>query len=281
IPDDRWLDLTNTRYLLTDKVYDVVHEGIFFDTQFKRPTRITWDAPYDFSADEVQVLFRCYGACESPQILVNDNPTPFTPSQTLIPPTTNGDQLALYTLDEVLIPKNITPLGEAITIVAITLVDSRTGDFLQIHPTGWARVYSADIKIYENLDVMPRAFMVYDAQIFPDTWDGTELALSAMRDEGFNPRTSMTINTNENLAPLNGAGVGVGDVTITRYTSTEIVMTVETDVAGDVGLTDATYPNWVAQVDGIDAPIFRADVMFRAVYVEAGTHEVIMQYRGW
>jgi hypothetical protein len=279
IPDDRWLDLTNTRYLLTDKVYDVVHEGIFFDTQFKRPTGITWDAPYDFSADEVQVLFRCDGACDSPQILVNDNTTPFISSQTVIPPTTNGDQLAVYRLDEVLIPQTITPLGEAITIVAITLVDSRTGDFLQIHPTGWARVYSADIKIYENLDVMPRAFMVYDAQIFTDTWDGTELALSAMRDESFNPRTSMTINTNDELAPMNG--VGVGDVTITRYAPTEIVMTVETDVAGYVVLTDATYPNWVAQVDGIDAPIFRADVMFRAVYVEAGTHEVGFRYVGW
>ncbi|MDX2075859.1 MAG: hypothetical protein SFZ02_05475 [bacterium] len=279
IPDDRWLDLTNTRYLLTDKVYDVVHEGIFFDTQFKRPTGITWDAPYDFSADEVQVLFRCNSACESPQILVDENAIPFISAQTIIPPTTNGDQLALYTLDEVLIPQTITPLGEAITIVAITLVDSRTGDFLQIHPTGWARVYSADIKIYENLDVMPRTFMVYDAQIFPDTWDGTEEALVAMRDEAFNPRTSITINTNEDLSPLNG--VGVGDVTITRYTSTEIVMMVETDMAGYVVLTDATYPNWVAQVDGVDTPIFRADVMFRAVYVEAGTHEVVMQYRGW
>jgi hypothetical protein len=34
IPDPRWLNLTNTRYLITDKVYDLVHEGVFYDTTF-------------------------------------------------------------------------------------------------------------------------------------------------------------------------------------------------------------------------------------------------------
>ncbi|MDZ4671353.1 MAG: hypothetical protein SH821_10825 [Phototrophicales bacterium] len=278
LPDDRWLDLTNTRYLLTDKVYDVVHEGIFFDTQFKRPTGITWHTPYDFSANEVQVLFRCDEACEPPQISVDNSADPFSPSEAFIPTTTNGDQLAIIPLNGVIAPQTITPLGENITIVAITLVDTRTDDFLQIYTQGWTRVYSADIKIYENLDVMPRAFMVYDAQIFPDTWDGTEQALSALRDDGFNPRTSITINHHGDLPPI-GAG-GTGSATITRYTSTEIVMTIETDMAGYVVLTDAMYPNWVALVDGVDAPIFRADVMFRAVWVDAGTHEVVMQYRG-
>ncbi|MBK8025552.1 MAG: hypothetical protein IPK19_30185 [Chloroflexi bacterium] len=32
IPDERWLRLTDRRYLLTDKVYDLVREGVFYDT---------------------------------------------------------------------------------------------------------------------------------------------------------------------------------------------------------------------------------------------------------
>lgn len=279
IPDDRWLDLTNTRYLLTDKVYDVVHEGIFFDTQFKRPTGIIWNTPYDFSADAVYILYRCEGECESPQIRVNEDESLIAPAQIVTPPTTNGDTLAIFALDEVMIPQTITPVGENIIIVATTLVDGRTDDFLQIYPQGWTRVYSADIKIYENLDVMPRAFMVYDVQAFPDTWDGTEQALSAMRDVNFNPRTTITINHNDILPALDGTGVG--RVTIIRYTDTQIEMTIETDKAGYVMLTDAYYAGWSAQVNGSDMPIYRADVMFRAVYVSAGTHTVLFNYRGW
>jgi len=279
IPDDRWLDLTNTRYLLTDKVYDVVHEGIFFDTQFKRPTGIIWNTPYDFSADAVYILYRCEGECESPQIRLNDDEILIAPAQIVTPPTTNGDTLAIFALDEVMIPQTITSVGENIIIVATTLVDGRTDDFLQIYPQGWTRVYSADIKIYENLDVMPRAFLVYDVQAFPDTWDGTEQALSAMREDDFNPRTTITINHNDILPALDGTGVG--RVTITRYTDTQIEMTVETDKAGYVMLTDAYYAGWSAQVNGSDMPIYRADVMFRAVYVSAGTHTVLFDYRGW
>ena len=32
IPDQRWLDLMGVRYLITDKVYDLVNDGMFYDT---------------------------------------------------------------------------------------------------------------------------------------------------------------------------------------------------------------------------------------------------------
>ncbi|MCU0481535.1 MAG: YfhO family protein [Anaerolineae bacterium] len=278
IPPDRWLDLTNTRYLLTDKVYDVVQDGVFFDTQFSYPTGIIWNAPYEFSADAVQVLFQCDGECDAPQIRVNDGESVMSPAQIITPTQTDLYQLAIYPLETVTNISSITPQGDTI-ISAITVVDTRTGDFLQIHPDGWKRVYSADIKIYENLDVMPRAFMVYDVLAFPDTWDGTEQALSAMHDENFDPRTTITLNHDGALPRLDG--VGAGNVTITRYTDTQIEMTIETDKAGYVVLTDAYYAGWSAQVNGSDMPIYRADVMFRAVYVSMGMHTVLFEYRGW
>jgi len=279
IPPDRWLDLTNTRYLLTDKVYDVVHEGIFFDTQFKRPTGIVWNAPYEFSADAVQILFQCGGLCEPLELAVNESTNTILPTQIITPDQTSLYELALYSLADFANVSSITPQGDNIIISAVTLVDTRTGDFLQIHPQGWTRVYSADIKIYENIDVMPRAFMVYDVLAFPDTWDGTEQALSAMRDENFDPRTTITLNHDGALPQLDGGGTG--RVTITRYTDTQIEMTIETDTAGYVMLTDAYYAGWSAQVNGADVPIYRADVMFRAVYVSAGVHTVLFKYRGW
>lgn len=287
IPDDRWLDLTNTRYLLTDKVYDVVYDDVFFDTQFKRPTGITWVAPYPFVADEIQILYRCDDSCDDLQLTINEDATPLLPIETRTPSPSSQYDLAVFRLDAPTEILSITPINDFITVSAVTVIDKRTSrpsegvisNHIQLHPQGWRRVYSADIKIYENVDVMPRAFMVYDAQLFPDTWDGTEQALSAMRDENFNPRTTITINHNGDIPLLDGGGAG--EVTITAYHPTEITLQVETDTAGYVVLTDAYYPNWSATVNGVDAPIYRADVMFRAVWVDVGTHEVIFRYQGW
>jgi len=43
-------------------------------------------------------------------------------------------------------------------------------------------------------------------------------------------------------------------------------------------LTDAYYPGWRALVDGLETPIYRADLLFRAVYLPAGQHRVEFIY---
>ena len=66
---------------------------------------------------------------------------------------------------------------------------------------------------------------------------------------------------------------------MTTYAPERVTVEVETGAPGYLVLGDAWYPGWRATVDGAPAPIERANLLFRAVPVPAGTHTVQFTYR--
>jgi hypothetical protein len=78
-------------------------------------------------------------------------------------------------------------------------------------------------------------------------------------------------------APL--AGSGRADVRWILDDAGEVVLETEGGSSGYLMLADTHYPGWRATVDGISAPIFPADVGFRAVAVPPGKHTVRFVYR--
>ncbi|GAB4522679.1 MAG: hypothetical protein OHK0046_35580 [Anaerolineae bacterium] len=287
IPSQRWLDLTHTRYLLTDKVYDVVAEGVFYDTQLRAALNadetLILESITSFESNVLHLLLTCASApCDAPGAMLthaNGENIVLEAGAADAFPSMDGMTLIRYPFT-VTTPQALTlTANDAATVHALTLVDDRTGDFVQLTPPGWTRLYSADVKIYENQTVLPRAFLVYEARTFPDDWQGTEDALAAMRDPAFDPARRVVLNTNTSPLPLEAAEAlpDAGAVTITDYTPTRIVMEVEAAAPGYLVLTDAYYPGW--RVMGEEAlPVYRANVMFRAVPVDAGTHTLVMTY---
>lgn len=78
--------------------------------------------------------------------------------------------------------------------------------------------------------------------------------------------------------PLPAGAEAVGSVTIAREEPERIELRISAQTPGYVFLADSFDPGWSASVDGLAAPVRPAQVAFRAVFVPAGDHSVVMTY---
>lgn len=170
--------------------------------------------------------------------------------------------------------RGLAPPGE-IVIRGLTLIDETSGSYapLVISSTGRYRlVYSGDVKVYENLDNLPRAFIVGQAEVIPN--DAS--ALARMRAPDFSPARTVVLADG---AALSDARQGTrGTAAVTGYAPERVAIEADLTAPGVLVLADAYYPGWVAAVDGLPAPIHRADLLFRGVPLPAGHHTIVFRF---
>jgi len=70
-----------------------------------------------------------------------------------------------------------------------------------------------------------------------------------------------------------------GAVELTADEPERIALRTRGEMPGVVVFTDAWFPGWEARLDGVEAPLLRANLAFRAVAVPAGAHEIELRYR--
>jgi hypothetical protein len=299
IPDGRWLSLFNVRFLITDKVGDAWSDGIFYDLQHSAllaAGRAVAEAGYlpAFEATGMGVVLS-YPDVDPDTPLVrfivrfadgreHETLVRAAGSETVLRAAADGRDLVVRRLDwprpGVPVALSAVAVGNPalpIAIHGVSLVDRRDGTFQSLVLSSGGRyrlVHSGDVKIYENLDPLPRAFLVPQA-----TWVGdSDAALARMQAPDFDPAAEVVLRgSEERLA--DARGLTSGRVSMVSYEPERVVLRVEADSAGWLVLTDAYYPGWEATVDGERAGIVRADILFRALPVEAGTHEVVFSFR--
>jgi hypothetical protein len=82
--------------------------------------------------------------------------------------------------------------------------------------------------------------------------------------------------------PQRGPGIGGpagGTAQIRRYANTETIVEVDAPGGGFLVLNDVWHPWWRAEVDGKPVPVLKANVLFRAVALEPGRHQVRFTFR--
>ena len=288
VPPSHLMNLTNTQFLIADKLQDAWIDGVFYDLQFPQTlvpgNRIAFDHLPRFQATTLNLMLGSRPpASLEPSGGTMDRPDNYGYAQLV---TSDGSHYSLpILLDQTqlgiakvqfgqpLVIEELTLLAaeEPLTIRGASLVDRRSGAFQGLTLGPFRLLHSGDVKIYENLQVLPRAFGVGQTVIIPD--QTTALARLGMPD--FDPaRTAVLYSGLPNDAQQFEATVEI----VASEPERVAIQARFPPSGGYLVLTDAYYPGWRATVDGAPEPIQRADLMFRAVLVPPGEHTIEFTY---
>ncbi len=122
------------------------------------------------------------------------------------------------------------------------------------------------------MQTLPRARLVNRVDVIAE-----EDAVEHILVGDFDPATEVVLNE---APPITLTGDSLtGTVTWVERLNNRHVLSVQSSSAALLVVADNWYPAWKATVDGVDAPVLRANHTLRAVPVPAGQHEVVFTYR--
>lgn len=130
--------------------------------------------------------------------------------------------------------------------------------------------YSAVI----NEDALPRCYLVRDAIVVEDEKEVFRMLAANEIDP------STTVLLEEPLAMLE---TGFSDteeasVHVKSHEPEEVIVEARTEQGAFLVLNDSFYPGWKAYDNGVETHIYRANYLFRAVYLTPGSHTIRFVY---
>ncbi len=136
-------------------------------------------------------------------------------------------------------------------------------------------IWDRRLSVWENPHVLPRAFVVYGAEVVRDG-DAQIEALNKL-----DPRRSALLEEQPSpaVAPPSSATPALTPAQIVEASRTRMVVDAEVgSPAGVLVVSEAHYPGWSVTVDGAPAPLMRADYALRGVPLAPGHHRVVFSY---
>ena len=303
-PPPHLLDLLNVKYLILDKVRDRWIDDVFYDLGLR--ARVVAGVPLEVLVPDSPSLRATHlGLIFAPgdgppaeegrilaQLRLEDGsggrtlhsllaPSPGSGAREIGELDGPGGPIFYHTVVPLSRPGwpakivvSATGAGTSLQIAGMSLIDGRSGGHLPVavSQTGRLRLdHSGDVKIYENLGVLPRAFLVGDVEVVEDD----AAVLQILSDPRF--AADRIVVASDPLPPVS-AVQGGGRVEVISYAPERIEVRAESPNGGYLVVTDAFYPGWVAEVDGAAVPIYRVDFYFRGIWLKPGPHTVVMRF---
>ncbi len=123
------------------------------------------------------------------------------------------------------------------------------------------------IYLYKNKNSMPRAYIVPDAIV-----KNRGEIIGIIKNEGYNPKKHILIEKTINKPLENGAAYR--EINIPFYSPNKIALSADMIEPGFLFLSEIWYPGWKAFDNGKETEVYRANYIFRSVYLEKGSHNV-------
>lgn len=140
----------------------------------------------------------------------------------------------------------------------------------------WEWIPEQRVRVYENKNCLPRAFLVPRFRIISDGWE----TLNELKKEEFDFRKEIILSELPK-EPISTGWKEIhnrGKVKIKDYEAERIRIVVESPEDAFLVLSELWYPGWKAIVDGEERRIYRADHILRAIWLEKGKHKVEFVY---
>jgi membrane protein YfhO len=126
----------------------------------------------------------------------------------------------------------------------------------------------ADARIFEDPGALPRAFVATGARCADD-----RTALHLLRTRAVDSAHEVLL-AGCDAPPRAGAPATRGEARIVEESTGRVRVSASADGGAWLVLGDTWFPGWRARLDGVDAPIWRANHAFRAVALPPGRHEI-------
>jgi hypothetical protein len=149
----------------------------------------------------------------------------------------------------------------------------------------WAGEASREVNWAERPNPLPRAFLVAKWHVIPDGKQALGLLLSPQVDP-LREAVVASLSTDRGQAVAmptsetghSGLNLDSNRIISINYDWNQCDIEVQTDNPAMLVLNDSWHPGWIAKVDGREAPVLRANVIFRGVMITPGRHQVEFIY---
>ncbi|MFA5262033.1 MAG: YfhO family protein, partial [Candidatus Omnitrophota bacterium] len=168
-----------------------------------------------------------------------------------------------------------------------TLTEAKAINPLSRYTNVWSK---EGCNIYENKDVLPRAFFSFGAiasssigpdydiniPLFPALKTENKRILGMLASDGFESHKYIIV---EGAAPIvNKENRQAKPVAFEKLNNHKYLYKTDSNQEGYLCVSDTYDPGWSASVDGETVQIIKANHAFRAVYLPPGNHTVIMSF---
>ncbi|MCB0185890.1 MAG: YfhO family protein, partial [Caldilineaceae bacterium] len=165
-----------------------------------------------------------------------------------------------------------------VVLQAATLYDARTQMFTPLLPSDRGRfrlVHSGDVKIYENLAVRPRAYLVN--QVRPAA-NGDDALAQLQNNPAIRQGAAAVVEGLDRDLALGQPPDPQAAATLIAYQPEVVTIRTQSAQSAFLVLSDSAFPGWQATIDGAPTPVYTTNVLFRGVAVPAGEHTVTFRY---